>query len=267
MNNNKDFMLCATGDKVRLQSYDDGNYIAEIKEDGRRAFIQKKNGIVSLIGRDPISSAQYPEIVRDASKLKDDFILDCEIIVRNFKSDFGLLLSRDRTRDKFKLGIMIKKYPAVARVFDIIELNGVDLRGKDLMSRKTLLNGLGLTGSLELVGYTEEVSGLFRDALASKEEGIVIKAKKGTYLPNKREWVKVKRVLQSDIQFNGYEVNPAGITVTDNRFGFRCLVAGQSATEVKRLIDTQGFALLEVNHLGDPGEDGMLRQITFSKIV
>ena len=181
MNNNKDFMLCATGDKVRLQSYDDGNYIAEIKDDGRRAFIKKRAGVVSLIGRDPIGSAQYPELIRDASKLKDDFILDCEIIVRNgTKSDFGLLLSRDRTRDKFKLGIMIRKYPAVARVFDLIELNGVDLKGKDLMARKTLLNELGLTGSLELVGYTEDVSELCRRALESEEEGIVMKAKKGT---------------------------------------------------------------------------------------
>ena len=261
----KEFMLCGLGDPNYLSQYT--NHIAEIKEDGRRIFIKKSKGIVTLIGREPIRSKQYPEIVKDTYNLEGDFILDCELIVRDSsgKSDFGLLMSLDRTRDSFKLKLLQRKYKVVARVFDIISINGQDIQKEPLLVRKERLKRINLQGSLEMVESFKDIQKLYNITLGAKEEGIVIKYNQGLYNPGKRDWVKIKRVLQSDIIFNSYEENNKGITVT-NQSGFRCLVAGQNATEVKRLIDTQGVVSIEVNHLGDPGVSGKLRQITFSKV-
>lgn len=171
------------------------NYIAEIKHDGERCVATKINGKVTLLARDKdgvqtIKNTNYPELVEALQgKAADNFVLDGELIVKdeNGKSKVTLLQSRSHTQNPTPEQIQAK--PITYKVFDIILEHGQHLDMHPLMDRKRILEeflAIWRFPVIEEVRYTEDIRGLWEQALRDKEEGIVVKAKDGYYSEGRR---------------------------------------------------------------------------------
>ena len=170
-------------------AFDDPEWIFEIKLDGYRALALVDPTGARLISRagNELSSA-YPAIVDDLVATNLTAVLDGEIVVLD---DSGVprfeLLQSYRTTHQGHL---------VYYVFDLLFLNGQDLRNHSLARRKEALQQI-LNGS-EVVRYVEHVDGsgkeFFNLARERGLEGIVAKKKSAAYLNGKRvdHWLKIK---------------------------------------------------------------------------
>jgi len=170
-------------------AFDDPGWIFEIKLDGYRALALVDRGSVRLISRAGNElSAAYPAIVDDLVAMNLTVVFDGEIAVLD---ESGVprfdLLQNYRTAHRGHL---------VYYVFDLLFLNGRDLRNRSLVQRKEALRRI-VNGS-EIVRYVEHVDGTgkeFFDLARDRGlEGIVAKKKSAAYFSGKRvdHWLKIK---------------------------------------------------------------------------
>ena len=99
----------------------------------------KRSGNVSLWTRgQELVNESFPELVEEMSHIKDDFVLDGELLVWNFKEqiafDFSLLQKRINRKSPSK-SIQIK-YPIIFIAYDLLEINGRDIREIKLENRR-----------------------------------------------------------------------------------------------------------------------------------
>jgi bifunctional non-homologous end joining protein LigD len=189
-------------------AFDDPEWIFEIKLDGYRALALVDQSSAKLISRagNELSST-YPAIVDDLVATNLDAVFDGEIVVLD---DSGVprfeLLQSYRTAHRGHL---------VYYVFDLLFLNGQDLRNHPLVERKETLQQI-LNGS-EIVRYVQHVDGngkeFFDLAREMGLEGVVAKKKSTAYFSGKRvdHWLKIKcrQVTEAIIcGFTASRVNP-----------------------------------------------------------
>jgi bifunctional non-homologous end joining protein LigD len=190
------------------EAFDDSEWIFELKLDGYRAlaFVDRVSArLISRTGND-LSSA-YPAVIDDLVAAGVTAVLDGEIVVVD---DAGIprfeLLQSYRTAHQGYL---------VYYVFDLLFLNGRDLRDQPLIARKETLRRI-LDGS-ETMRYVDHVDGtgikFFELARERELEGIVAKKKSSIYRNGKRvdQWLKIKcrRVEEAIIcGFTESRVNP-----------------------------------------------------------
>ena len=170
-------------------AFDDPEWIFEIKLDGYRALALVDPTGARLISRagNELSSV-YPTIIDNLVATNLTAVFDGEIVVLDESGvpRFELLQSY-RTAHEGHL---------VYYVFDLLFLNGRDLRSQSLLRRKETLRQI-LNGS-EIVRYVEHVDGsgkAFFDLARDRGlEGIVAKKKSAAYLNGKRvdHWLKIK---------------------------------------------------------------------------
>ena len=170
-------------------AFNDPEWIFEIKLDGYRALAlvnQKSARLISRAGNE--LSPAYPAIIGDLVAANLSAVFDGEIVVLD---ESGVprfeLLQNYRTAHQGYL---------VYYVFDLLFLDGRDLRNQPLVQRKETLRRV-LNGS-EIVRYVEHVDGngkeFFELAREKGLEGIVAKRKNAFYLNGKRvdHWLKIK---------------------------------------------------------------------------
>jgi bifunctional non-homologous end joining protein LigD len=90
--------------------------------------------------------------------------------------------------------LMRRRGPFCFYAFDLLWLDGNDLRERPLLERKALLRKL-LPLSPQAVRYVEHVASgteLFRVICELDMEGIVAKQAAGLYTPERTSWVKIK---------------------------------------------------------------------------
>jgi bifunctional non-homologous end joining protein LigD len=164
------------------------DWIHEIKHDGFRIMARRDSGGVRLITRNGHDfSARFPFIAMAANALPArSFLIDGEAIITDER---GLavfeMLRRIRT-----------SAAAVLCAFDLIELNGEDLRGLPIERRKHMLGKL-LRGTPSAIVLNEhyEADGaiVFRKACALGCEGIVSKKLGSLYRSGRSDtWLKIK---------------------------------------------------------------------------
>ncbi len=101
-------------------------------------------------------------------------------------------------------------------VFDLLHLNGRNLRGLPLSRRKELLRGLVAAASRgQIVHYSDHISGsgdeMFAQACRLGAEGVVSKLATSTYTSGRtRSWVKVKCIRQQEFVIGGYTLPTNG---------------------------------------------------------
>lgn len=192
-----------------LSNYDNGEWIAERKYDGTRILMTITKHKISMINRRDIEKImQYPEFLNARECLNDDvdeIVLDGELIVND---DFNLLAKRDHLTDKMKIKLMSMKYPATYMVFDVLEVNGVDVRNRPLIERKRILRQfVRNTDNIKIVEYVENGFKEFFDwVINDGGEGIMLKKKSSPYLDCRSDlWLKVKKEETVDVKVLGYE--------------------------------------------------------------
>jgi len=205
------FLLANTiEDKIFKNSINDFQF--EWKYDGIRMQLIKRSGNVSLWTRgQELVNESFPELVERMSLIKDDFVLDGELLVWNFKEqipfDFSLLQKRINRKSPTR-SIQIK-YPIIFIAYDLLEINGRDIREIKLENRRIELEkyySKWQTKSMNNITDIFRICDLiypknWSDALTFKEksrenntEGLIIKKKNSIYTSGRKKgiWWKYK---------------------------------------------------------------------------
>lgn len=199
----------------------------EVKFDGYRILAHAGRGGPVLRSRRGLDwTHRFPALAKALKGLvAESAVLDGEAVAldEDGRSHFQLLqnaLSEKRTD------------AVVYYVFDLLELDGRDLRGEPLAARKTALKALldasaGKAGPefRRRVRYSEEFDGegegLFRSACELGLEGVVSKLRGAPYRSGRsKDWLKVKCLQEQELVIVGF-TDPAGA-----RGGFGALVLG-----------------------------------------
>jgi bifunctional non-homologous end joining protein LigD len=175
----------------REQAPSGERWVHEIKFDGYRTQAHLRSGLPAIYTRRGHDWTRRFQPIADAlAKLPAaDLILDGEAVVADSRGmpDFGLLHADLAAGRQDRL---------LYYAFDLLYLDGFDLRGALLAERKRLLAEL-LVGASERILYAEHLGGdgaeIHERACAMGLEGIVSKQQDAPYRSGRVEsWIKVK---------------------------------------------------------------------------
>ena len=203
------------------------DWLFEIKWDGVRALCyldalaeEDALRIFSRSGR--LSERQYPELsVLPHFVNARQAILDGEITVLDPKgvSRFELIQPRIANTDPAAVAHLARSTPVVLFLFDLLYLDGYDLRNVALGDRRRALEAVLAPSSVIRLSAAFPGSGeeLLAAARESGLEGIVAKHASSRYESRRsREWLKIKLVNQQEFLICGYtkgERDPIGALV------------------------------------------------------
>lgn len=209
--------------------FDREGWLFEVKLDGIRALASVRDGEVELRSRkgNNITRA-WPSIVASlASQFEREMLIDGEIVALDEKGvpRFQALQPRMHLTRKGDIERAEAEIPALFYAFDLLYLNGYDLRKVPLAERKAILwQALDQDQRLRYVEYIE------RDGLATFQgarrlgfEGVIAKKGDSLYEPGvrSRNWLKVKAVQRQEFVVCGYTEGSGG-----RRGTFGALVLG-----------------------------------------
>ena len=172
------------------------HWIHEIKHDGYRSQVVIERGQVRVFSRNGHDwSERYPSIVRAASNLRcKSAIIDGEAIVQNGDgaSDFEALRSAMRW----------KPQSIILYAFDLLHLDGKDLRQQTLIERRANLKALIGNDTDNRIQFSDEFDGdghaLFKACAERMLEGIVSKQALAPYRSGRsKTWLKTKCFVES----------------------------------------------------------------------
>lgn len=214
----------------------------EFKWDGVRLVAAVADGATRVWSRNlRDQTASWPELAGLAAALGGvSAVLDGEIVVMNpeGRPDFGLLQRRLHVGDATTVARLAGDLPATYLIFDLLELDGHDLRGLPLTDRRRLLE------QLELDGPAWKVPAVFDDGDATLDaarrlqlEGVMAKRADSTYRPGQRSdgWRKIKLLSRDQFVVLGYT---PGSGRRGGRFG--ALVLGVRDVDQWRCVGSVG---------------------------
>jgi bifunctional non-homologous end joining protein LigD len=182
--------------RLRLvkEPFDNPDYIFELKHDGFRALAYIDARECRLVSRN-LKSLRFESLRTALGKLPvKNAIIDGEIVCLDEKgiSQFNALLTT-KGRDA-----------AAFYAFDLIWLNGADLRRAPLVKRKARLCELVRKSRCPRLLYAQHVEGggreLFNEICRCDLEGIVAKRKMGVYREDRPDWLKIKNRTYSQAE-------------------------------------------------------------------
>lgn len=230
------------------------DWLFEVKWDGYRVVSFIENGQVRMLSRNQNDlGPRYPEL-RELPKLikARSAILDGEVVVldEQGRPSFSLMQQRTGIRAHGRQAAPRGDLPILYYVFDLIYLDGYDLRRVALEERKKLLREIIPSDGLVRFSdhYPEQGVALFQVAKQKELEGIVAKKRNSCYEERRsREWLKIKITQAVDCVIGGY-TDPEGA-----RQYFGSLILG--------LYDDKK-QLIHVGHAGTGFNHATLKQIS-----
>ena len=186
-------------------------WLYEIKWDGIRAIAFLDHEEVRITSRSGLRcERQYPELaVVPHQVAAPTAILDGEIAVLDEKgvSRFHLIQPRIANADPNSISHLARSTPVVYFAFDLLYLDGYDLRGVPLAKRRELLQAVVTPGGVLRVSEIFPGAGeeLLEAARGIGLEGVVAKHASSTYESRRsREWVKIKIVGEQEFVIGGF---------------------------------------------------------------
>jgi bifunctional non-homologous end joining protein LigD len=180
--------------RLRLvrEPFDHPDYIFELKHDGFRAVVYLQARECKVISRNQ-RNLGFEALKRSLTKLPvENAIIDGEVICVDAKgaSQFNHLLSR--------------KGEPVFYAFDLLWLDGEDLRQMPLVERKKRLARLVRAAKCPRLLYAQHViqqgRAFFAEICTRDLEGIVAKRKLGIYKDDAPGWLKLKNPTYSQAE-------------------------------------------------------------------
>ncbi|HEV2447256.1 MAG TPA: non-homologous end-joining DNA ligase, partial [Candidatus Sulfopaludibacter sp.] len=203
------------------------DWLFEVKWDGVRAIAFVDREEVRLQSRTGHRcERQYPELSTIHHQLAaEQVVLDGEIAVLDSKgvSQFHLIQPRIANTDPNSVAHLARSTPVVYFVFDLLYLDGYDLRGVALRDRKAMLHEVVTPGGV--LRISEAFPGAGAEMLeAAREnglEGLLAKHAGSRYESRRsRDWLKLKIVNEQEFVIGGFTV-PQG-----DRSHFGALILG-----------------------------------------
>jgi bifunctional non-homologous end joining protein LigD len=198
--------------------FSDPAWIYERKLDGIRCGAIRRNGKVRLLSRsDQMMNGTYPEVV-DALELRGpDLFADGEIVAfHRGQTSFERLQSRSGIHDPARAratGVAVFYY-----VFDLLDLDGRDLRDEPLLHRKRALRkALKYTGPIRFTPHRNgDGEEFFEHACRQGWEGLIAKLADSPYRATRsKDWLKLKCAHAQELVIGGW-TDPKG---SRQRFG------------------------------------------------
>lgn len=207
-------MICSAARPARMPSqikpmlatlvdepFSDSNWIFETKWDGYRSVCFIKNGAARFVSRNQIEmTPQYPELANIAKHVRaKEAILDGEICAldRQGIPRFQMLQRKGASQ----------RPPIVYFVFDLLYVDGYDLRPCTVVERKAkLAELLQPANAIQLSDHIEgDGEAFFREIQKFRLEGMMAKRAASTYVPRRSsDWLKIKTVMRQEVVIGGY---------------------------------------------------------------
>jgi bifunctional non-homologous end joining protein LigD len=234
---------------------DHANWALEMKWDGVRALAFIERGKVRLMSRTERDiTVAYPELagLGNASAHKQ-LLLDGEVVV--FGDDgwpeFEALQPRMHVTSAAQAKLLAGQTPVTYLVFDLLQLDGRPLLDLPYARRRSLLDGLGLSGPYWQTPPSfpgEDVQDVLAVSKEHRMEGVVAKRLDSVYAPGIRTdyWRKVKNHRYQEAVVAGYKPGQGNRT-------------GQVGSLIIGVHDATG--LIYAGHVGTGFSDETLRML------
>ncbi|WP_010501415.1 ATP-dependent DNA ligase [Paenibacillus elgii] len=202
--------------ETRPVAFDSSAHIFEPKIDGHRLQLHLSGGQVRLFTRHKNDcTRQYPELWNVPTEA-EELVLDGEVASVDPETgifDFERVMERFQFKKADRIRGAAERRPVNFVVFDILRLNGQDLRGLPLMDRKRILTDvLRPNEYVTLISFVDgRGRDLFEAISARKWEGIVGKVKASSYVGRRSpDWLKIIRWEYHDVFIAGYRKSELG---------------------------------------------------------
>jgi len=176
----------------------DGGFVHQIKWDGIRGIVKIESRAAAIYTRHGIECTDsYPELYGLANQLRaKQAVLDGELTVFDGETpSFYYSLRRNRTKSKNAVKRLAQLYPVRYIVFDLLYLDGEDLRQNPLKERQDILRAIFNDNSVSaLTENFDDGQALFQVMRRKNMEGIVSKRADSKYTAGKKhiDWYKTK---------------------------------------------------------------------------
>lgn len=191
--------------------FSSNQWMYEHKFDGERCLAFKHNGKVRLMTRNKhVMNAEYPELVTAFNKQNaDNFVVDGEIVAvaKAGVSDFQLLQGRIHLQREEVIKEKMGKIHICLRIFDVMHIDGYDVRKLPLIERKKILKKL--LSYNKILTFTEHKIGnglvYFKKACKLGWEGLIAKRSASEYVGvRSKDWLKFKCIMKQELVIAGY---------------------------------------------------------------
>ena len=205
------FLLANTFEKKILEN-SISDFQFEWKWDGIRIQLIKRLGSISIWTRgQELVNESFPELVEKFSNIKDDFVLDGELLVWDFLKEVPMNFSllQKRINRKIPSKSIQNKYPVSFIAYDLLELKGFDKRQIKLENRRIELENYFIKWQNEtkenlhdIFKISEllypnswiDVEKIKNNSRKNRTEGLIIKNKSSIYSSGRKKglWWKYK---------------------------------------------------------------------------
>jgi bifunctional non-homologous end joining protein LigD len=192
------------------ESFDDEDWLFEIKWDGYRAVAYLEDGEVRLVSRNQNRFTDYPELRDLPDYVKGrKVVLDGEVVAldEQGRPSFSLMQQRTGMSPDGRRRAQRTDVPVMYFAFDLLYFEGYSLMRVELEHRKQLLEQIVQNSSL--VRYSDHVAGqgkaMLKAAAEKGLEGIIAKRRQSHYIQKRsRDWLKIKITQTQEAVIGGY---------------------------------------------------------------
>jgi DNA ligase D-like protein (predicted ligase) len=226
------------------------DWLLERKFDGERCVARKTGNEVRLESRSGKDlSSTYPEVrAAVANQQSRDLLLDGEVVAYDGdQTSFTRL--QQRLGSSAPSADQVATYPVVYCMFDLLEVDGEDLRHQPLADRRARLTStITLDSALQHAdAWRGDSQRRFEEACRLGWEGLIAKRADAPYTSGRsKDWLKLKCVWEQEFVVGGY-TDPTG-----SRTDFGALLVGyyeQGSLRYAGKVGT-GFTNATLNALG-----------------
>jgi bifunctional non-homologous end joining protein LigD len=181
------------------ERFSDPSWIYERKLDGIRCLAIRSGKKLTMLSRNDLSlNARYPELAEAlAGEPCERFAVDGEVVAfAGAQTSFARLAQRKQ-----------KRVPVFLYAFDVLWLDGHDVRKLPLRSRKRLLrDALEFEGPVRLTPHrNENGEAFYEEACRKRWEGLIAKRAESPYTASRsRDWLKFKCEHGQEMVIGGY---------------------------------------------------------------
>ena len=203
--------------------FSDPEWIYERKLDGERCLAFRSPRDLQLLSRNRLRiDGSYPEVAAALAHQEASFVIDGEIVAfKGRQTSFARLQQRMKIRapaEQLRAEVAVFYY-----VFDVLWLDGRDVRALPLRQRKRLLrSALDWPEPIRLTPHRNRDGEVFYESACRKGwEGVIAKRADAPYAGGRsKDWLKFKCGFEQELVIGGF-TEPQG-----SRTGFGALLVG-----------------------------------------